>query len=93
MRAKSTRAQIIDGHTRKAYAHFVKRKFHVTMIEHDEGVSVSRPELPGCHSQGANVDEAMANISDAIQGYIESLNKHGEPIPEPVNASVVEVSV
>ena len=69
--AKRTRAQIIDGLTRKAYAHFVKRKFHVTLIEHDEGVSVSCPELPGCHSQGANVEEALANIEDAIRGYID----------------------
>ena len=61
---------------RKAYAHFVRRKFHVTLIEHDEGVSVSCPELPGCHSQGANVEEALANIEDAIRGYIDL---YGEP--------------
>jgi len=69
----------------------VKRKFHVTLLEHDEGVSVSCPELPGCHSQGANVEDAFANIRDAIQGYLQSLKKHGEPIPEPVTATVVEV--
>jgi predicted RNase H-like HicB family nuclease len=74
--AKSTRAQIIDGHMRDAYAKVVKRKFHVTLIEHDEGVSVSCPELPGCHSQGANVEEALANIEDAIRGYIDL---YGEP--------------
>jgi len=34
-------------------------------------VSVSCPELPGCHSQGATVAEAMENIRDAIQGYLE----------------------
>jgi antitoxin HicB len=72
---------------------FVKRKFHVTVLEHDEGVSVGCPELPGCHSQGANVEEALANIRYAIQGYVESLRKHGESIPEPVTARVVEVSV
>ena len=83
----------IDRLGHKAYACSVKRKFHVTLLEHDEGVSVSCPELPGCHSQGANVEEAIANIRDAIQGYVESLKKLGEPIPEPVNASVVEVSV
>jgi predicted RNase H-like HicB family nuclease len=47
------------------------KKLHVTLLEHDEGVSVSCPELPGCHSQGATVAEAMANIQDAVEGYLE----------------------
>lgn len=54
----------------------MKRKLHVALLEHDEGVSVSCPELPGCHSQGATVDEALANIRDAIGGYLEL---YGEP--------------
>ena len=49
----------------------MKSKFHVTLLEHSEGVSVSCPELLGCHSQGATVAEAMENIRDAIQGYLE----------------------
>jgi predicted RNase H-like HicB family nuclease len=53
-----------------------KRKFHVTLLQHDKGVSVSCPELPGCHSQGANVEDALANIEDAIRGYIDL---YGEP--------------
>jgi antitoxin HicB len=71
----------------------MKRKFHVTLLEHDEGVSVSCPELPGCHSQGRNVEEALTNIEDAIRGYIESLKKHDEAIPKSVTAAVVEVSI
>jgi len=54
----------------------MKRKFHVALLEHDESVSVSCPELPGCHSQGANIDEALENIRDAIEGYLEL---YGEP--------------
>ena len=49
----------------------MKSKFHVTLLEHPEGVSVSCPELPGCHSQGATVAEALENVRDAIRGYIE----------------------
>lgn len=49
----------------------MKRKFHVTLLEHKEGVSVSCPELPGCHSQGSTIAEALENIHDAIQGYLE----------------------
>jgi predicted RNase H-like HicB family nuclease len=61
---------------RNAYVEGVRRKFHVTLLEHDEGVSVRCPELPGCHSQGTNVEEALANIEDAIRGYIDL---YGEP--------------
>jgi predicted RNase H-like HicB family nuclease len=66
----------IDRSSRKAYSAPVKRKFHVTLLEHDEGVSVSCPELPGCHSQGRTVAEALANMEDAIRGY---LDLYGEP--------------
>lgn len=54
----------------------MKRKFYVTLLEHDEGVSVSCPELPGCHSQGANVEAALRNIEDAVREY---LKVYGEP--------------
>ncbi len=53
----------------------MKRKFQVAVLQHDEGVSVSCPELPGCHSQGATVDEALENIRDAIEGYLELYGK------------------
>lgn len=54
----------------------MKTKFQITLLEHSEGVSVSCPELPGCHSQGATVAEALENIRDAIQGYLEL---YGQP--------------
>lgn len=53
----------------------MKQTFHVTILEHSEGISVSCPELPGCHSQGATVEEAMENIRDAIEGYLELYGK------------------
>jgi antitoxin HicB len=69
-------------------------KFRVTIESDEDGVFVAEcPALPGCISQGKTRDEAMANIRDAIQGYLESLKKHGKPIPKPVTASIVEVSV
>jgi predicted RNase H-like HicB family nuclease len=34
---------------------------------------VSCPALPGCHSQGENVEEALKNIKEAIVGCLESL--------------------
>ncbi len=37
--------------------------------------------LPGCVSYGKSLAEAQRMIQDAIDGYIESLRKHHEPIP------------
>ncbi len=48
-----------------------KHTYKVDMIESWEGVSVSCPELPGCHTQGEDEDEALDNISDAIRDYVE----------------------
>ena len=36
--------------------------------------------------------EALKNIKDAIAGYLESLKKHGDPIPPPISEEIVEVA-
>lgn len=40
------------------------------------------PSLPGCVSQGKTREEAVANIKEAIQGYVEALKEDGLPVPE-----------
>ncbi len=42
-----------------------------------EGYVVDVPELVGCMSQGKTIDEALANIKDAINGWLYVENKHG----------------
>ncbi len=39
------------------------------------------PSLPGCISQGKTREEAIENIREAIQLYIEVLQEKGLPIP------------
>ena len=57
-------------------------KFLVYVEPAEEGgYIVSCPQLPGCVTQGESVEEALAMIRDAIQGYIASLQKHGETCP------------
>jgi predicted RNase H-like HicB family nuclease len=43
----------------------------VTLLESDERRSVSCPALPGCHSQGTTREEAIANIRETIQLWLE----------------------
>jgi predicted RNase H-like HicB family nuclease len=57
-------------------------KFAITLETDDDGfVAVSCPALPGCHSQGKSKDEAIANIKEAIEGFVINMRNHGEPIP------------
>lgn len=57
---------------------------YTAMLEREEdgGFHTFVPALPGCHSQGDTLDEAVEHISEAMGAYIESLKAAGEPLPE-----------
>lgn len=60
------------------------KRFHYNIIfrpEPEGGFTVSVPSLPGCISYGKDLEEARKNILDAIDGYVASLIKHNEVIP------------
>lgn len=56
----------------------------------DGGYSVHVPALPGCTSQGDTLEEAHANIQEAIKLYIWSLQDDRLPIPEAATEILVE---
>lgn len=67
-------------------------KYKVIVSQDEDGIFVAEClDLPGCVSQGKSKAEALKNIKDAIQGYLESLKKHGEKIPGR-KAEIVAVS-
>ena len=69
-------------------------KYRVLIERDEDGVYVVEvPALPGCVSQGRTRDEALRNIREAIELYIESLRAHDEPIPPPISEEVVEVAI
>jgi predicted RNase H-like HicB family nuclease len=59
--------------------------------EDDGGFSASVPALPGCHSQGDTRSEAMANIREAIELYVEALRDAGEAIPTEAGKEFIEI--
>jgi predicted RNase H-like HicB family nuclease len=46
--------------------------YRVVLRQSEEDYSVSCPGLPGCWSQGATEEEALANIQVAIGEYVEA---------------------
>jgi len=58
------------------------------------GYIVSVPALPGCITQGENLEEAMAMAKDALEGYLSVLKDRGEEIPtEPEGTFITKISV
>ncbi len=73
---------------------FMKLRWRIVIEQDEDGVFVAEcPSLPGCISQGKTRKEALANIQDAIEGYLASLKKHREAIPPAIHEAVVEVKV
>jgi len=68
-------------------------RFTITLEKDEDGyIIASCPALQGCHSQGKTKEEALANVQEAIKGYIASMRKHGEKIPV-TETEEVEVGV
>ena len=59
--------------------------------EPDGGYVVSVSALPGCASHGDNRAEALSNIREAIEVYIEDCRDAGDPIPTEAGKEFVEV--
>ena len=65
-------------------------KFRVLIEQDEDGVFVAEvPSLPGCLSQGPTRADALKNIQEAIEVYLESLKAHDEPIPPSITEEVV----
>ncbi|MGA2905195.1 MAG: type II toxin-antitoxin system HicB family antitoxin [Candidatus Korobacteraceae bacterium] len=59
--------------------------------ESDGGYVVTVPALPGCVSQGDSRGEALANIREAIQLYVDDCRAAGDPVPTEAGKEIVEV--
>lgn len=69
--------------------------FDIILEEEDDGAySVHCPALKGCHSQGTTRDEALANIREAIELYLEVTHeKANHMVRSQSRCSVVELAV
>jgi predicted RNase H-like HicB family nuclease len=59
----------------------------VVLESSEEGIAVSVPGLPGCHSQGATEEEALESITNAISEYLDVVAKLSQ------NKTIREVEV
>ena len=63
--------------------------FKVILEKQEEGgYAAYVPSLPGCFSQGETVEEAEANIKEAIELYLETLRDLKRPLPKILEREV-----
>ena len=56
---------------------------HVLLWQDENGDWIAEvPSLPGCVSDGKTREEALENVAEAIDLYIESLQARSKPVPE-----------
>ena len=62
---------------------------YAVVIEQAEGnYSAYVPDLPGCVTTGASIQEIEANMQEAITFHLDGLREDGLPIPKP--STIVE---
>jgi predicted RNase H-like HicB family nuclease len=59
----------------------IEFKIDVVVEPDDNGFHAYCPALRGLHVDGETMEEALTNARDAATAYLESLIKHGDPIP------------
>jgi predicted RNase H-like HicB family nuclease len=47
------------------------------------GYSAYVPDLPGCITTGASLNDTKRNMQEAIRGHLAVMREFGDPIPQP----------
>ena len=61
--------------------------------EPDGGFVALVPVLPGCVSQGETREEALANIQEAAELYVEDCIDAGDPVPAEAGHEFIELTL
>ncbi|MEG4999040.1 type II toxin-antitoxin system HicB family antitoxin [Microcoleus sp. B4-D4] len=67
----------------KSLDYYLSLKYPITFYPESEGYTVIIKDLPGCMSVGETLSEAMENIEEARELWIETACECGDEIPLP----------
>jgi predicted RNase H-like HicB family nuclease len=70
------------------------RKASVVIEKDEHGYYAWCPELKGCQSQGASLEESLANIREAIELYVETLppEERDDLLSQEILTTAIEVN-
>lgn len=68
-------------------------EFEVRLYQDEDNVWIAEiPVVPGCVSQGATEEEAMANVEDALKGCLAARKAHGMPPIVQIRSYLINAS-
>jgi len=59
--------------------------------DNEQGFTITFPDLPGCITEGSNMDEAVYMAKDVLVGFLYGMEEDGEEIPDASNPSSIEL--
>ncbi|MGE7841404.1 type II toxin-antitoxin system HicB family antitoxin [Lysinibacillus sp. NPDC093712] len=65
--------------------------FHRLSLDNENGFTITFPDLPGCITEGSNMDEAIYMAKDVLVGFLYGMEEDGEQIPAPSNPSNIDL--
>ena len=65
----------------------------IVVAKDEETFHAYAPAIKGLHVDGATQEEAVENVKEAIAVYLESLHKHGDPLPEGTGLVIQRIKV
>lgn len=73
----------------------MNNKLNIVISKDDYGYYASCPVLPGCQTQGDTFEEAMVNIKEAIELYLETMSEEeiSESLSQEILTTTMEVQV
>ena len=67
-----------------------KYSMEIFYSEEDRGYIALAPELPGCSAFGETEEEALKEIKVAIDLWLETAEKEGRGIPQPIEKELLK---
>lgn len=66
--------------------YYLNLSYPIEVIEDEDAIVVSIPDLPGCNAFGDNVADALQSLKETKELWLKGRLDSGQPIPEPSTA-------
>jgi len=67
----------------KTLLQHLRLKYPIEIVEEEDGVVASLPDLPGCVSYGDTIQDAVESLNATKELWIKGRLESGQPVPKP----------